>query len=50
MLGAFTAEVGGCGQSESADGEAVKVVVRMDALFLVDRDARLKTMSSAELR
>ena len=30
------------------DGEAVKMVVRMDALFLVDRDARQKAMSSAE--
>jgi transposase len=30
------------------DGEAVKMVTRMDALFLVDRDARQKTMSGAE--
>ncbi len=30
------------------DGEAVKMVVRMDALFLVDRDARQKAMSGAE--
>jgi transposase len=30
------------------DGEAVKMVVRMDALFLVDRDARKKDMSAAE--
>jgi hypothetical protein len=31
------------------DGEAVKMVTRMDALFLVDRDARQKAMSGAEL-
>jgi hypothetical protein len=31
-----------------ADAEAVKMVVRMDALFLVDRDARQKEMSAAE--
>ena len=31
------------------DGEAVNMVTRMDALFLVDRDARQKVMSSAEL-
>jgi transposase len=30
------------------DAEAVKMVVRMDALFLVDRDARQKAMGSAE--
>ena len=30
------------------DGEAVKMVVRMDALFLVDRDARQKAMTGAE--
>jgi transposase len=30
------------------DAEAVKMVVRMDALFLVDRDARKKVMSGAE--
>ena len=30
------------------DGEAVKMVMRMDALFLVDRDARQKAMSGAE--
>jgi transposase len=30
------------------DGEAVNMVMRMDALFLVDRDARQKAMSSAE--
>ena len=30
------------------DGEAVKMVTRMDALFLVDRDARQKAMSGAE--
>jgi transposase len=30
------------------DGEATKMVVRMDALFLVDRDARRKEMSAAE--
>jgi len=30
------------------DAEAVKMVTRMDALFLVDRDARLKGMSGAE--
>ncbi len=30
------------------DAEAVKMVVRMDALFLVDRDARQKEMSGAE--
>ena len=30
------------------DGEAVKMVTRMDALFLVDRDARQKTMGGAE--
>jgi transposase len=29
------------------DGEAVKMVTRMDALFLVDRDARQKAMSGA---
>ena len=30
------------------DGEAVKMVTRLDALFLVDRDARQKRMSGAE--
>ena len=30
------------------DAEAVKMVVRMDALFLVDRDARKRAMSGAE--
>ena len=30
------------------DAEAVKMVMRMDALFLVDRDARQKAMSGAE--
>ena len=30
------------------DAEAVNMVMRMDALFLVDRDARRKVMSSAE--
>jgi transposase len=30
------------------DAEAVNMVTRMDALFLVDRDARQKAMSSAE--
>jgi transposase len=30
------------------DGEAVKMVTRMDALFLVDRDARQKAMSGME--
>jgi transposase len=30
------------------DAEAVKMVVRMDALFLVDRDARQKALNSAE--
>src|ERR1017187_6431010 len=30
------------------DAEAVKMVVRMDALFLVDRDARKKVMSGPE--
>ena len=30
------------------DAEAVNMVMRMDALFLVDRDARQKAMSSAE--
>jgi len=30
------------------DAEAVKMVTRMDALFLVDRDARNKAMSSAD--
>ena len=30
------------------DGEAVKMVVRMDALFLVDRDARQKQMTVEE--
>ena len=30
------------------DGEAVNMVLRMDALFVVDRDARQKAMSSAE--
>jgi transposase len=30
------------------DGEAVKMVVRMDALFVVDRDARKKEMSGVE--
>lgn len=30
------------------DGEAAKMVLRMDALFLVDRDARKKQMSAAE--
>jgi transposase len=30
------------------DGEAVKMVMRMDALFLVDRDARQKAMSGVE--
>src|SRR5580704_15840103 len=30
------------------DAEAVNMVVRMDALFLVDRDARQKAMDSAE--
>ena len=29
------------------DGEAVNMVLRMDALFVVDRDARQKSMSSA---
>ena len=30
------------------DAEAVKMVIRMDALFLVDRDARQKEMSNGE--
>ena len=30
------------------DAEAIKMVTRMDALFLVDRDARQKAMSGAE--
>jgi transposase len=30
------------------DADAVNMVVRMDALFLVDRDARQKAMGSAE--
>jgi transposase len=30
------------------DGEAIKMVTRMDALFLVDRDARKKEMSVSE--
>ena len=30
------------------DGEAVKMVVRMDALFLVDREARQQGMTAAE--
>jgi len=30
------------------DGEAIKMVTRMDALFLVDRDARKKEMSATE--
>ncbi|MGA3039195.1 MAG: IS66 family transposase [Bryobacteraceae bacterium] len=30
------------------DGDAVKMVVRMDALFLVDREARKKGMTAAE--
>jgi transposase len=30
------------------DGEAVKMVVRMDALFLVDREARKQAMTNAE--
>jgi len=30
------------------DAEAIKMVVRMDALFLVDRDARAKQMSTVE--
>jgi transposase len=30
------------------DAEAIKMVVRMDALFLVDRDARAKQMTSEE--
>jgi transposase len=30
------------------DGDAVKMVVRMDALFLVDREARKQDMTAAE--
>jgi hypothetical protein len=30
------------------DGEAIKMVTRMEALFLVDRDARKKEMSVEE--
>jgi transposase len=30
------------------DGDAVKMVVRMDALFLVDREARKQSMTAAE--
>ena len=30
------------------DGDAIKMVVRMDALFLVDREARKQGMTAAE--
>ncbi len=49
LLGARAAQVCRCGESESAKmREAIKMVTRMDALFLVDRHARSGQLSVEE--
>ena len=45
LLGARAPQVCGCGEGESKDAEAIKMVTRMDALFLVDRHARAGQLS-----